>query len=1360
MTTRKYKISNRILSLVLAFVMVLGMMPMTTYAATTEAVNLDKEIEYITYSSGAAQYFSYENYLYKVTYTNIKVNQIGIGIYGKYLVFFSPAISGNYSSLMSDKGINLKPEELPKNKNSSLVAYSLSTSISTSVGRMVKVATITLVEVDEPTWTWNDTSSATATFTAKGADVFTTADATISSEVLSTATDCKTKEQVKYTASVTFNGQTYTDTKVEEGEEVGLHSYTYSASGNIISESCNNGCGHSATATLLLDPSASLSYTGSEIKPLKVEYSDGWKGETLAVSYQNNITVSTDSNKASGSITKDGVSATQNFTITKATMSGITVDGYSGKYDGNAHSISITGVPEGATIGYRTSENESYTAVNPSYKEIGTYTVYYKIEKENYETITGSETVVISQATNTWTIAPSIDGWTYGQTANTPSASAKHGEVKVEYRLASKTDADYTTTVPTDAGSYLVRFSVEGTENYTSLLEVVNLEIAKVKLTITADDKNTVYGESNPALTWQITEGTMVGSDALQNISISRVEGKDADSYTITVSQTDGSNHNYDITFKNGTFTIKQKEIGISWGATEFMPYTGELIVPQATATGLEAGDECILTTEVVETADGAGIIPGTWTAKVTALSNDNYKLPESGVRVEATFEIVNASQNYAPDGVSGVNETIDGKADGKITGVDSTMEYRKDGETEYTAINGTEVADLADGTYYVRYAAKTYYNASPDKEVVIGAGRKLTVTVPTVQTGYTITAEDTELVWNDSTTITFALANGYSATDAFAVKVNGNKVELNADNQYVITNAQENITVTVEGVADTTAPTAEITLGTNKWNTFLNNITFGLFFKETQNVTIIAEDANTGSGLDKVYYYLASEELTEDEVKAFADWKEYDGAFSINPNNEYIIYAKAVDKAGNASYISSDGIVLDAIAPVIIGVENDGTYYGNTQFSVDESYIDTVIVDENNVNLTDGKYTITADGKEHTIVVTDKAGNSSTVKVTVITIASLDDTIENIKTTDVKSTDKEDIQEVLDFVNSLIDSGKDFTDEEDEQLSEIKSNAESLLKQIDDTKAETKDLTDKVNAYEEAKVTSDDKQTLTDLVTDIDELLEGDNLTEEEKEPLEEVKETAEALIKKIDDIAAETKDLTDKVDAYEETKVTSDDKQTIEDLIADIDELLEGDNLTEEEKEALGDVKDDAEALIKKIDDAAKADDTDNTEKVKDITSDNVTTDDKADLEKAKDDLEKALEDYKDNLTEDEKKAIEDEIDRIDDALEIIEKVEAVEDKINKLPDTITKNDADAIKAAEDAYNALSKYEQSIVDKDIKKKLDNAIAALENLNKPVTSPDTGDNTNIWMWFAVLFVSGMGLFGTIVYDRKKKQAK
>ena len=55
-------------------------------------------------------------------------------------------------------------------------------------------------------------------------------------------------------------------------------------------------------------------------------------------------------------------------------------------------------------------------------------------------------------------------------------------------------------------------------------------------------------------------------------------------------------------------------------------------------------------------------------------------------------------------------------------------------------------------------------------------------------------------------------------------------------------------------------------------------------------------------------------------------------------------------------------------------------------------------------------------------------------------------------------------------------------------------------------------------------------------------------------------------------------------------------------------------------------------------------------------------------------------------------------------------------------------SKDDADAIKAAEDAYNALTDYEKSLVDKDAKEKLDEAKAALAELNKP-NSPTTGDN-------------------------------
>ena len=231
---------------------------------------------------------------------------------------------------------------------------------------------------------------------------------------------------------------------------------------------------------------------------------------------------------------------------------------------------------------------------------------------------------------------------------------------------------------------------------------------------------------------------------------------------------------------------------------------------------------------------------------------------------------------------------------------------------------------------------------------------------------------------------------------------------------------------------------------------------------------------------------------------------------------------------------------------------------------------------------------------------------------------------------------------------------------------------------------------------------------------------------------------------------------DITDSIKDITVDDVKSDDKETIETVIKNIKEELKNDDLTDEEKAELEDEKQKAEDLIKKIEEAIGSTETDNTDKVKDITSENVETKDKSDLEKAKDELEKALDDYKDNLTDDEKKDIQDEIDRIEKALDVIDKVEKVEDLINKLPENIAKSDADAIKKADEAYNALSKYEQSILDKNAKKKLDNAKSALEILD----NPKTGDDRKIWMWFALLFVSGGGLLGTAAYRRKRKETE
>ncbi len=180
----------------------------------------------------------------------------------------------------------------------------------------------------------------------------------------------------------------------------------------------------------------------------------------------------------------------------------------------------------------------------------------------------------------------------------------------------------------------------------------------------------------------------------------------------------------------------------------------------------------------------------------------------------------------------------------------------------------------------------------------------------------------------------------------------------------------------------DIESPTGEISIGTNKWKTLLNNITFGLFFKDTQTVTITAAD-NSGEKV-KVEYLLSGREMTILEL-ADAIFTEYNGSFSINPDHKYIIYVSLVDTAGNGRYICSDGIVLDGTSPVITGLENGKTYCAAQTVTVDEQYVDTVTVNGTAVTLDENNRFVLAPAVgAQEIVVTDKAGNTAEMTVTV----------------------------------------------------------------------------------------------------------------------------------------------------------------------------------------------------------------------------------------------------------------------------------------------------------------------------------------------------------------------------------------
>ena len=199
-------------------------------------------------------------------------------------------------------------------------------------------------------------------------------------------------------------------------------------------------------------------------------------------------------------------------------------------------------------------------------------------------------------------------------------------------------------------------------------------------------------------------------------------------------------------------------------------------------------------------------------------------------------------------------------------------------------------------------------------------------------------------------------------------------------DTEIPTTMPAENITLKAKW-KDIEKPTGEIIIGTNKWHEFLNKLTLGLFFKDTQEVTINASD---NSGMVFVSYLITDQELSEEELGSLV-YYAYDEPFLIEPNGEYIVYVMLVDASLNITYLRSDRITLDNVQPVIGGIEDGKTYCEAQTVTINEKYIETVTVNGTAVELDENNSFIlpAADG-EQKIVVADKAGNIAEMTVTV----------------------------------------------------------------------------------------------------------------------------------------------------------------------------------------------------------------------------------------------------------------------------------------------------------------------------------------------------------------------------------------
>ena len=298
-----------------------------------------------------------------------------------------------------------------------------------------------------------------------------------------------------------------------------------------------------------------------------------------------------------------------------------------------------------------------------------------------------------------------------------------------------------------------------------------------------------------------------------------------------------------------------------------------------------------------------------------------------------------------------------------------------------FDTAGGSEIAPIMQD-----YGTAITAPADPTREgyTFIGWDRVIPTTMPAEN--MTVTAQ-----WEiNQYTITFDTAGGSeiapitqdygTAITAPADPTRDGYTFIGWDKEIPTTMPAENMTVTAQW-KDTEKPTGEIIIGTNKWQDFVNNLTFGLFFKDTQEVTINASD---NSGTVFVSYLVTDRDLSEAELQALV-FGGYEEPFCIDPNGEYIVYAMLVDESLNITYLRSDRVTLDNIQPVIGGIENGKTYCEAQTVTIDEKYVDTVTVNGTAVELDEsGSFVLSPADGEQRIIVTDKAGNTAEMAVTV----------------------------------------------------------------------------------------------------------------------------------------------------------------------------------------------------------------------------------------------------------------------------------------------------------------------------------------------------------------------------------------
>ncbi len=667
--------------------------------------------------------------------------------------------------------------------------------------------------------------------------------------------------------------------------------------------------------------------------------------------------------------------------------------------------------------------------------------------------------------------------------------------------------------------------------------------------------------------------------------------------------------------------------------------------------------DTSVAVNVTYSTADGsAPKTAGTYTASVTV----------GGATASVEFELVKrsaAAENFvyiAPENLvyDGTAKYAAVEVSPEITGMGAiTVTYYKDGEA---------VEPINAGTYTVKVstADSDKYYAINDVELA-----SFTITAKDISDGFIILGEALTYNGKEQTqTVEKVIPTGTAPEATFTVS--GNK----ATNVGVYL-----LTVTGTGNFTGEAKIAfEIAVDVS-----------GLDYSEADGYYWSDVKSTDKDRIEYVYNQIrnASTEYADEDKKA--EWNTL-----LNNCNEMLLMIKSVTDH------------LESFKEEVAGYDID------TVTSDDYDYLEGLYESEGQWLYDHGENYTDEEIKEFSDTLDDLQKLKIRISDVANEITRIETAINGYGNATVKSSDKADIEQLKVNIKALAD-GQNITAEERAKLENLDATADALLAKIAETAAEYDRVIAAANGYDEATVTSADKDALVQLNDDIYALALTDNVTAEEKENLQAAHNKVIGLIDKLTAISDEIKRIIEAVDKYVFESVKSSDKADIEQLIADIKALLDTQNITADERTLLEIADETCTKLIEKVDETVAE-----INRINDATNaydiDTVTSADKADIEKLIADI-KALTDG-DNITDDEREQLvaNDEtlgalLERINETAAEFERINTEVDSYNvdsvKSPDREAveqlKEDIEALKATDN----VTEEEKAVLEEKLEK-------------------------------------------------------